>query len=358
MRPHDAAINVKSSNTSDDGMALSQEKPWVLAHLSDLHLARTAGLRLHDLHGKRLLGWLRWQLKRRFRQNEGLLTTLACELQQNSPDHIAITGDLCHLSLVAEFGAARDWLASLGDPARCSLVFGNHDQYVATDWAHSCGLLLPWLQGDAHHAPENRPAQLDTLFPLLQRRGSVALISLNSARPTTLHLASGKIGREQLDRLQQVLIELKGQQLFRILLLHHPPTQDTGVFSRRRGLDDGPELRALLAEHGVELILSGHTHRSASGVLPGPHGPIPLFGAPSITSVESDEHKRSSYYLFTICPAQDGSTGWTIAVRHRLLAANAQAFIDGPQQCWFSPATPAKPPAKTACAGEIEQQGQ
>lgn len=358
MRPHDTAINGKNSNTNDGGMTLHREKPWVLAHLSDLHLAHTAGLRLHDLHGKQLLGWLRWQLKRRFRQDEGLLTTLACELQQSLPDHIAITGDLCHLSLAAEFRAARNWLASLGDPSRCSLVFGNHDQYVATDWAHSCGLLLPWLQGDDRPAPKNRPAQLDTLFPLLQRRRNIALISLNTARPTALHLASGRIGRKQLERLQQLLVALEGQQLFRILLLHHPPAQGAGTLSRRRGLDDGAELRALLAEHGVELVLSGHTHRSFSDALPGPHGPIPLFGAPSITSVESGGHKRSSYSLFTICPAQDGRSGWTISVRHRLLAANAQAFIDGSQQCWFCPAAPAGLPAKTDCAGETKQQRQ
>ena len=335
--------------------SLHPEKPWVLAHLSDLHLARTAGLRLRDLCGKRFLGWLRWHLKRRFRQDERLLTTLGRDLQQTAPDHIAITGDLCHLSLTAEFAAARAWLERLEDPARCSLVLGNHDQYVATAQEHNWGLFLPWLKGDTPLADAYYPAQLDALFPLVQQRGRMVLISLNTARPSAPHLASGAIGAAQLERLRQIFIKLQGQPLFRIVLLHHPPVQ--GLLSRRRGLADGAELRALLRQCGAELILRCHSHHRFIASLPGPCDPIPVVGAPSITSIESRPEKRSRYFLITIQadndlqPDDSGSSGWQIRLKSRLLAPDGQGFIDDPEERMFRVAAPAGRPARTACAG-------
>ncbi len=337
-----------------------QKKTWLLAHLSDPHLARTAGLGRRDLHGKRLLGWLRWHLKRRFMQDERLLTMLSRDLQQTGPDHIAITGDLSHLSLAAEFTAARAWLESLGDPARLSLVLGNHDQYVATEEAQSWALLLPWLRGDAQQAARQRPAELEALFPLVQQRGRIVLISLNTARPTALHLASGTIGASQLARLRQILHALQGQGLFRILLLHHPPGE--GLLGRRRGLTGGAELRALLRNYGVELILCGHSHHCISTSLPGPSGiggansPIPLVSAPSITSIERRAEKRSRYFLIAIQederpPAADTGSSWTVTVRSRLLAPDGRSFIDAAKQQTLKAQAPAGLRAGTACAG-------
>lgn len=336
--------------------SLKQEKPWVLAHFSDPHLARTAGLRLRDLSGKRLIGWLRWQTKRRFRQDERLLTTLGRDLQQTAPDHIALTGDLCQLSLAAEFAAARDWLLGLGSPSRCSLVLGNHDQYVATDPLQSWAMLLPWLQVDTRNSAKEIPSRLDSLFPLVQQRGRIVLISLNSARPTSLHRASGIIGTAQLERLQQILHALQGQGLFRILLLHHPPVQ--GLLSRRRGLSDGAELRAILRHYGAELILCGHIHHAYTSTLPGPYGPIALIAAPSITSIEGKPVKRSRYFLYTIQADASlntgdtgGNSGWTISMQSRILAPDGQTFIEDPEQKTFRVAAPAGLPAKKVCAG-------
>src|SRR5262249_51636786 len=51
------------------------------------------------------------------------------------PDHLLITGDLTTTALPAEFRQARDLLAPLlGDPARVTILPGNHDR--ATDRAY------------------------------------------------------------------------------------------------------------------------------------------------------------------------------------------------------------------------------
>ena len=183
----------------------------------------------------------------------------------------------------------------------------------------------------------------------------MVLISLNTARPSAPHLASGAIGAAQLERLRQIFIKLQGQPLFRIVLLHHPPVQ--GLLSRRRGLADGAELRALLRQYGAELILCGHSHHCFIASLPGPCGPIPVVGAPSITSIESRPEKRSRYFLITIQadndlqPDDSGSSGWQIRLKSRLLAPDGQGFIDDPEERMFRVAAPAGRPARTACAG-------
>jgi len=54
------------------------------------------------------------------------------------------------------------------------------------------------------------------------------------------------------------------------VLLHHPPIPNKRHYMKR--LIDAPILRALIAEHGCELVLHGHNHEAATDVLDGPTG--------------------------------------------------------------------------------------
>ena len=301
-----------------------QPAGWVLAHCSDPHLARPERLRPRDFLTKRLFGWLRWQLKRRREQDEGLLTTLAGDLQRMRPDHIAVTGDLTHLGLAGEGAVAGAWLQTLGPAERVTVVPGNHDRYLAGDWRETLACWLPWLQGDGSQADEPLPAELSALFPTLRLRPPVALIGCSTAEPTAPHLASGTLGAAQLARLATLLERLAGQGWCRVLLIHHPPV--TNAVSWRRGLTDAPALQALIARHGVELVLFGHTHRTISATLPGPHGPVPVLGAPSITARRGPEERRSRYFLYTV---RRTARGWAIGQRERRLDAEENGFVDG-----------------------------
>ena len=51
-------------------------------------------------------------------------------MQAQSPDHIAVTGDLVNLALEAEFAPAQAWLRGVGEPHGVSAIPGNHDAYV------------------------------------------------------------------------------------------------------------------------------------------------------------------------------------------------------------------------------------
>ena len=206
---------------------------WVLAHCSDPHLARPEALRPRDFLGKRLFGWLRWLLKRRHVQDDGLLTTIGADLQRVRPDHIVVTGDLTHLGLAAECVAAGDWLRALGPSHRVTVVPGNHDRYVPGDWQSGPGAWLPYLLGDGQgEAAARATGNLDDLFPTLRLRPPVALIGCSTAEPTAPHLASGTLGAAQLARLATLLERLAGQGWCRVLLIHHPPVTNAVKIGR------------------------------------------------------------------------------------------------------------------------------
>ena len=72
---------------------------FVLAHLSDPHLPPLPQPRLIELAGKRALGYLNWTRNRHKYHRREVLDVLVSDLQAQSPDHIAVTGDLVNLAL-------------------------------------------------------------------------------------------------------------------------------------------------------------------------------------------------------------------------------------------------------------------
>ncbi|MBL8770363.1 MAG: metallophosphoesterase, partial [Phenylobacterium sp.] len=135
----------------------------------------------------------------------------------------------------------------------------------------------PWLgDGDADG------------FPYLRVRGPVAMVNLSSARPTPLHLATGTLGREQVEAARALLDQTRGR--FRVVLVHHPVSR--GVVSGRKSLTDADALRAAVADAGCELVLHGHAHEAVLSSLPGPAGPIPALGVPSASTPLGRPHDQ------------------------------------------------------------------
>ncbi len=238
-----------------------------LAHLSDIHLAPLPAFAPVELLSKRGLGYLNWLRKRRAIHRSDVLAAVVADLKAQSPDHIAVTGDLVNLSLPAEFGPARAWLEALGAPDRVSFVPGNHDAYVRSAASAAAEHWDAYMTGDGGEA-----------FPFVRRRGALALIGLSTSLPTFPLAATGRLGPAQLERLAAILPGLAGEGLFRVVLIHHPPVQDAG---RLRRLHDAAGLREVLRRHGAELVLHGHHHESSLVWLAGPWANIPCAGVPS-----------------------------------------------------------------------------
>jgi 3',5'-cyclic AMP phosphodiesterase CpdA len=266
---------------------------FTLAHLSDPHLPPLPEPRLADLAGKRALGYLNWTRNRHKFHRRDLLDTLVSDLHTQVPDHIAVTGDLVNLALEAEFPSARTWLESVGPPDRVTVIPGNHDAYVRATKHRFAETFGDYLRGD--EAPEDNAPQSET-FPFLRRRGPLALIGVSSSVPTPPLMATGWLGQKQLDALGRLLAQLSAEQVFRVLLIHHPLRSN----SRAKRLTDSPQLRALLKQYGVELILHGHDHIHSTMWFDGPSRSIPAIGVPSASSIAHGHYPAAAYNLFSI----------------------------------------------------------
>jgi 3',5'-cyclic AMP phosphodiesterase CpdA len=266
---------------------------FTLAHLSDPHLPPLPAPTLRELAGKRALGYLNWTRNRRKVHRREVLDALMSDMQAQTPNHIAITGDLVNLALEAEFEPARTWLESVGTTDRVTVIPGNHDAYVRATRHRFAEVWRDYLGSDE--------ASDGVTFPSLRRRGLLALISLSSAVPTPPLMATGWLGRSQLDALDRILARLAAEQAFRVLLVHHPLRSD----SRTKRLTDSSELLALLNRHGVELILHGHDHVHSTIWIDGPAGKIPAVGVPSASAVAHGRYPAAAYNLFSI--AREGA---------------------------------------------------
>ena len=265
---------------------------FVLAHLSDLHLA--APPRLAELAGKRGLGFINWHRGRKNIHRVAALDALTADLKTLAVDHVAVTGDLVNLSLPDEYRRARAWLDALGTPSDVTVIPGNHDIYVPGALDGPSTFWGDYMRGDNG---AGRGA-----FPFVRRRGDVALIALSSALPTGPLLATGRLGESQLARFAAALD--RARALFRIVLIHHPPVSPPRRYLRR--LTDAGEFRRVLAEKGAELVLHGHDHRRSLVWLDGPQRPIPAVGAPSASArVPHHGENAAGYNLLRI----DGEAG-------------------------------------------------
>ncbi|MEK9281772.1 MULTISPECIES: metallophosphoesterase [unclassified Bradyrhizobium] len=268
--------------------------PFTLAHLSDPHLPPLPRPRAIELAGKRALGYVNWTRNRHKYQRREVLDALVADIHAQAPDHIAVTGDLVNLALEAEFGPALAWLEGVGPPDCVTAIPGNHDAYVSATRHRFGETFLHYIAGDAPAA---------AAFPAIRRRGPVVLISLSTAVPTLPLMATGTLGRDQLAALEEVLAQLASEDVFRVLLVHHPLRSR----SRHKRLTDSADLLALVRRHGVELILHGHDHVHSTMWFDGPNGNVPAIGVPSASALAHGRYPAAAYNLFAI---ERDNAGW------------------------------------------------
>jgi 3',5'-cyclic AMP phosphodiesterase CpdA len=313
---------------------------FVLAHLSDPHLAPLPRPRIAELASKRLLGYLNWRHSRHRVHRSEALDAITHDLRAAHPGHIAVTGDLVNIALPAEFVQARRWLETLGSPDDVSVVPGNHDAYVAAAARHGDRHWAPYMAGDVPPPPcgegsgvgvaqlgprlpqppdpPPRPsptrgegeeaAAPDAIasrhdvggrapFPYLRLRGPVALIGLSTAIATPLFMATGALGDAQIARTATMLGALRGANLFRVVMIHHPPLAPPSSHHKR--LIDAAAFREAIAGVGAELIIHGHDHVHSLGWIAGDGGRVPVVGVPSASAATGTKH-LAAYNLYRI----------------------------------------------------------
>jgi predicted phosphodiesterase len=212
-----------------------------------------------------------------------LLTATIEEINGESDiDAVLIMGDMTRDSELFNHEIARDIVGGINAPHY--IVTGNHD----LKRERKPGVTYPGVRrldldefarfyADAGLPGGNTRYRVD--LP-----GGTALIVLDSNR--TLHEMAadtvdlsrqddGRIGEEQLAWLDETLADAIGSNLFPLVAVHHSiadqsPAEKPGhplqfVF-RSWQAEDSAEVRAVLAKHGVPLVLSGHLHAQSVGV--------------------------------------------------------------------------------------------
>ncbi|MBO6730918.1 MAG: metallophosphoesterase [Rhizobiaceae bacterium] len=284
-----------------------------LAHLSDIHLGPLPGVTYRQLASKRITGYINWHRNRRRNLHEGVTERLLSDMAGFDPDHVAITGDLVNLALDAELEMAQLWLESLGPAAGVSVVPGNHDAYVPGALSRACRAWEKWMHADLTPATTTRHG-----FPYLQRRGPLAIIGASSAVATAPFMASGSFSSEQAKGLSELLEKAGAENLFRVIMIHHPPVR--GATATRKRLYGIRRFQKVLRKAGAELVIHGHTHLATTHWITGKDGRIPVVGVAAAGQGPGSSKPAAQYNLFDI----DGKPGaWRLTLQRRGLKGEA-----------------------------------
>jgi len=287
---------------------------FTLAHLSDIHLSPMPRIRRRELMSKRMLGYVNWHRGRKYVHRREILDLITRDIVEQKPDHIAVTGDLVNLGLPEEFLRAADWLHHLGPPSRVTAIPGNHDAYVRLHPKAGTHHWRPYMEANA--AGERLFPTPPEQFPFVRRLGDVALIALSSAIPTMPFIAAGKVGSAQRTLLANALDRTKQANLFRVVLIHHPPLRSQAAW--HRGLRDAGKLTNVLKQHGAELILHGHNHAQTVLELPTATGPAIVVGVPSASEAVEGRSPAARWNEYGIARKGDG---WRVAMVGRSVGA-------------------------------------
>lgn len=289
--------------------------PLLIAHLTDPHQF-FAGPSLVEALSKRGLAYINWLRRRRRLHRPEITARIVSDLKSAQADYIVMTGDLVNFGLEAEFAAGAGWLAELGPPGRVGVVPGNHEALVRDCRAPLLRHWGPYVSGDDGRAGGRAG------FPWVRRRDGVALIGLSSAVPAPPLFASGTVGPAQREALGRILAETGRAGLCRVVLVHHPPTPVT-VWRKR--LIDGPALCEVIARHGAELVLHGHTHRAELSWIGAGAARVPVLGAPACGMRPGPGRDAGAWFAIAL---ERAAGGWRIALAERRVDGSGEP-VDG-----------------------------
>jgi 3',5'-cyclic AMP phosphodiesterase CpdA len=220
-----------------------------IVHLSDIHVWRYAFNPIRLL-GKRAVGMIELLSGRARRFRLERLEDVVERARRLDPDHVLITGDLTTTALPGEFRAARAALAPLlADPARATVIPGNHDRYTGRSVRHRN---FERSFGDFAAGPE---------YPWIRWLGpETGILALD---PTRSHLtATGRLPADQFARARALVADLAERPRRLIVACHYPlvaPPPYERVLALKRLKDAGP-IRDWLAGIGPHLYCCGHVH--------------------------------------------------------------------------------------------------
>lgn len=272
-----------------------------IAHFSDLHVLALDGVPRSRFFNKRFSGWVNLKVKRSHKHRPGHVRAVAREIARTNVDHAVITGDLTNLALEPEFEAVRALLEEeLGlDASRISIVPGNHDLYTrgALRSRRFTSYFEPFVTSDL---PELAAPLALGPFPFVKLRGPLAIIGLSSAVPRPPLVASGELGKAQIEALSRILAHEEVKKRTPIVALHHPahnpPSQ---IKTLVEGLWDADALTEALGPVAHGLVLHGHLHVRQKKKLATRTGEMLVVGATSASLHHEESARMAGFNLYS-----------------------------------------------------------
>ena len=207
------------------------------------------------------------------------------------PAAIVVSGDLTQRAKVREYRAARAFLARL-DPTPVVVTAGNHDVPLYRAWER---LFAPYRNYRTYIA-----RQLDTILDIAGEgdRPGLRFVALNSSSPRRA-IVNGRLTGRQLGFATAAFAGIPGTWK-RVLVVHHNLV-DTGDDDPIPPLPRAPHILRRAEEWRVDLILTGHIHRthlawSHDELAPDPRRGVPVVvaGTASSTRGRGREAGRNS----------------------------------------------------------------
>jgi len=235
-------------------------EPFVIAQLSDLH----CGSPYFDA---------------------GLLDTAVNETIALDPDLVVVGGDLTSEGYAAEFRTAQHHLDPLFEGGLTTLVIpGNHDSKN-----------VGYLHFRDTFGVGDVAEKGDRVMRLRHGDGTpriVQVVAIDSSKPD---LAEGEVGRERYTWIRQ---QFSAPADYKIFVLHHHLVPVPGTGRERNTVWDAGDVLALLAELGVDLVLSGHKHVPHVWLL----DDVLLVNSGTVSSHRVRGYTRPSYNVIEIWP--------------------------------------------------------
>ena len=176
-------------------------------------------------------------------EDERVLNSLIDDINNASPNLIAVSGDLTQRARTKEYLKAKSFLKHLKFPQ--VIIPGNHDIPLYNLYGR---ITNPFKKFDTYFDKKLRYFNDDHLY----------VVGLNSVR--NLRWKSGKLSSEQLEVGAAEFGE-SDKNIVKVLVIHHNLFH---ISSRRDAvkLFKSKRLREWLMENHIDLVLFGHDHKS------------------------------------------------------------------------------------------------
>ena len=243
----------------------------IIAHLTDVHLVETSGRRSAGLSALARRGYLSLgrvvdEGARRRSFAEALRRALALGF-----DHLVVTGDLTEEGTIAQFEAVATVLHDAGvDPARVTLVPGNHDVYAHADaWADAlAGPLQPYARTSAPGVVVELP--------------DAVIAPVSTTRAQRWWRSAGEVSTPERRSIGRAVQAAARRGVAAILAQHHPPTRvHRAAWHWFDGLLDHAAMRPVLRAVEHTYVLHGHLHERRDGRFEG-EARAHIFGAAAV----------------------------------------------------------------------------